>query len=322
MEDQTGMQPAAPQAAPAVPVVKQVKELLSQDKIKEKFGEVLGQKAPQFMASITNTVSGSAQLKKCPANSIIGAAFVAATYDLPIDSNLGFAAIVPYNESVWNPRKKDWEKVPKAQFQMMYKGFIQLAIRSGYYERMNYAVVYKDELESYNPITGEIKFVEDFSNCKQRDAGDEANVAGYYAWFRLKTGYSQELYMSKKAVDNHARKYSQAYRYDLNKGKKSSKWTTDFEAMALKTVIKLLLSKWGILSVDMQRAMQGVPTLRVAQSGREQVYWRIWIRKRIFLLRKSRNKEVAERSFWKSDAEFYRIRHTRIRNEADGEDNH
>lgn len=121
---------------------------------------------------------------------------------------------------------------------------------------MNYAVVYKDELESYNPITGEIKFVEDFSNCKQRDAGDEANVAGYYAWFRLKTGYSQELYMSKKAVDNHARKYSQAYRYDLNKGKKSSKWTTDFEAMALKTVIKLLLSKWGILSVDMQRAIQ------------------------------------------------------------------
>lgn len=141
MEDQTGMQPAAPQAAPAVPVVKQVKELLSQDKIKEKFGEVLGQKAPQFMASITNTVSGSAQLKKCPANSIIGAAFVAATYDLPIDSNLGFAAIVPYNESVWNPKKKDWEKVPKAQFQMMYKGFIQLAIRSGYYERMNYAVL-------------------------------------------------------------------------------------------------------------------------------------------------------------------------------------
>ena len=256
MADQTGMQPAEPQAAPVVPVVKQVKQLLSQDKIKEKFGEVLGQKAPQFMASITNTVSGSTQLKKCPANSIIGAAFVAATYDLPIDSNLGFAAIVPYNESVWNPKKKDWEKIPKAQFQMMYKGFIQLAIRSGYYERMNYAVVYKDELESYNPITGEIKFVEDFSNCKQRDAGDEANVAGYYAWFRLKTGYSQELYMSKKAVDNHARKYSQAYRYDLNKGKKSSKWTTDFEAMALKTVIKLLLSKWGILSVDMQRAIQ------------------------------------------------------------------
>lgn len=208
------------------------------------------------MASITNTVAASKQLKQCPATSIIGAAFVAATYDLPIDSNLGFAAIVPYNENVYDPRTKQWKKVPKAQFQMMYKGFIQLAIRSGYYEKMNYAVVYEDELESYNPITGEVKFVEDRSKCAQRDDGDESHVAGYYAWFRLKTGFSQELYMSKKAVDNHARKYSQAYRYDLDKGKKSSKWTTDFEAMALKTVIKLLLSKWGILSVDMQRAIQ------------------------------------------------------------------
>lgn len=248
--------PATQQQAPPVPIVNQVKAMLSEDKVKKKFTEILGQKAPQFMASITNTVSGSAQLKKCPAASIIGAAFVAATYDLPIDSNLGFAAIVPYNESVLNPQTGQYEKHPRAQFQMMYKGFIQLAIRSGYYEKMNYAVVYEDELQSYNPITGEIKFVEDFSDCTQRDAGDAVHVAGYYAWFRLKTGYSQELYMSKKAVDNHARKYSQAYRYDLNKGKKSSKWTTDFEAMALKTVIKLLLSKWGILSVDMQRAIQ------------------------------------------------------------------
>lgn len=245
-----------PTEGKSVPVVNQVKSMLSQDNIKEKFREVLGQKAPQFMASITNVVSGSTQLKQCSANSIIGAAFVAATYDLPIDGNLGFAAIVPYNESIWNPRTKEYEKVPKAQFQMMYKGFIQLAIRSGYYERMNYAVVYEDELESYNPITGEIKFVDDFSTCIQRDMEDKNHIAGYYAFFRLKTGYSQELYMTKKAVDNHARKYSQSYRYDLNKGKKSSKWTTDFEAMALKTVIKLLLSKWGILSVDMQRAIQ------------------------------------------------------------------
>lgn len=249
-------QVATQQQPKPVPIVNQVKAMLSEDKVKQKFSEVLGNKAPQFMASITNTVAGSAQLKKCPANSIIGAAFVAATYDLPIDSNLGFAAIVPYNESVYNPSTREWDKVPKAQFQMMYKGFIQLAIRSGYYEKMNYAVVYEDEMESYNPITGEIKFVSDFSKCSQRDAGDSSNVAGYYAWFRLKTGYSQELYMSKKAVDNHARKYSQSYRNDLNKNKKASKWTTDFEAMALKTVIKLLLSKWGILSVDMQRAIQ------------------------------------------------------------------
>ncbi|MDO5146106.1 MAG: recombinase RecT [Eubacteriales bacterium] len=251
-----GNAPAVQGQGKEVPVVNQVKAMLSAENVQKRFTEVLGKKAPQFMASITNTVSASKQLKRCPANSILSAAFVAATYDLPIDSNLGFAAIVPYNESVYDKQNEEWVKVPKAQFQMMYKGFIQLAIRSGYYEKMNYAVVYEDEMESYNPITGEVKFVDDFSQCTQRDAGDEKHVAGYYAWFRLKTGYSQELYMSKKAVDNHARKYSQAYRYDLNNRKKSSKWTTDFEAMALKTVIKLLLSKWGILSVDMQRAIQ------------------------------------------------------------------
>ncbi len=248
-------QPAAQQQT-GVSVTTQVKQLISSDAVKQKFAEVLGQKAPQFLASVTNVVAGSTKLKKCSANSIMSAAFVAATYDLPIDSNLGFSAIVPYNKSVYNPQTKTWNDIPMAQFQMMYKGFIQLAIRSGYYEKMNYAVVYEDELKKYNPITGDVVFVTDFSKCTQRNAGDESKVVGYYAWFRLKTGFSQELYMSSAAVDNHAKKYSQAYRYDIREGKKSSKWTTDFEAMALKTVIKLLLSKWGILSVDMQRAIQ------------------------------------------------------------------
>lgn len=246
----------AEQQQTGLSVAAQVKDMISQESIRKKFSEVLGKKSSQFLASITTVVQGNAQLKKCSANSIMGAAFIAATYDLPIDSNLGFSAIVPYNESVWNPQTNSYDKVPRAQFQMMYKGFIQLAIRSGYYEKMNYAVVYEDELKKYNPITGEIEFVTDFSQCTQRDAGDESKVVGYYAWFRLKTGFSQELFMSRAAVDNHAKKYSQAYRYDINKNKKSSKWTTDFEAMALKTVIKLLLSKWGILSVDMQRAIQ------------------------------------------------------------------
>lgn len=244
-EQQTGLSVAA-----------QVKNTLAQENVKKKFTEVLGQKAPQFMASITNVVAGSTQLKQCDANSILGAAFVAATYDLPIDSNLGFSAIVPYNNSKWNPQTKQYEKHMEAQFQMMYKGFIQLAIRSGYYEKMNYAVVYEDELVSYNPITGEVEFVKDFSACKQRMNGEEDKVVGYYAWFKLLTGFSKELYMSKAEVENHARTYSSAYRYDLEKNKKSSNWTTNFKAMALKTVIKLLLSKWGILSVDMQRAIQ------------------------------------------------------------------
>lgn len=237
-------------------VVDQVKSAISSDKVKKKFSEVLGKKAPQFLASVTNTVIGSTQLQKCDATSIMSAAFVAATYDLPIDSNLGFAAIVPYNNSKWNPQTRQYDKHMEAQFQIMYKGLIQLAIRSGYYKRMNYAVVYEDELKSYNPITGEIEFVEDFSQCTLRAQGVEETVAGYYARFELTTGYVQELFMSRQAVDNHARKYSQAYRYDIKENKKSSKWSTDFQSMALKTVIKLLLSKWGILSVDMQRAIQ------------------------------------------------------------------
>ena len=96
----------------------------------------------------------------------------------------------------------------------------------------------------------------DFSQCKNRAEGNAENIVGYYAWFKLLTGFRKELFMTVAEVDNHARKYSQAYRYDIDQGKKASKWTTDFEAMALKTVIKLLLSKWGILSVDMQRAIQ------------------------------------------------------------------
>lgn len=252
---ENGNKLAAARQPAKLSVVKEVKNILAQDNVKQRFRDVLGKKAPQFMASIVNVISATPALKQCEPNSIMGAAFVAASFDLPIDSNLGFAALVPYDKS-FKDQNGQWQKIKMAQFQMMYKGFIQLAIRSGYYEKMNYAVVYEDELVSYNPITGEIEFVKDFSNCTQRSAGEQDKVVGYYAWFRLKTGFSQELFMTTADVDNHARKYSQSYRYDLEKNKTSSKWSTDFEAMALKTVIKLLLSKWGILSVDMQRAIQ------------------------------------------------------------------
>ena len=246
-----GQQPAK-QASTAV----LVKQMISQENVRKKFAEVLGQKAPQFLASITTVVQGSAQLKKCDANSIMSAAFVAATYDLPIDSNLGFAALVPYDKSFRNPATGEWDKVKLAQFQMMYKGFIQLAIRTGEYEKMNCSAVYQDEIVDYNPITGECQFVTEFSACEQRNNGETDKIVGYYAWFRLKSGFTKELYMSKNEVLNHAKKYSQSYRYDLNDNKNSSKWSTDFDAMALKTVIKLLLSKWGILSIEMQKAIQ------------------------------------------------------------------
>ena len=237
-------------------VVSQVKGILAEEKVKERFKEVLGKKASTFMASIVNVVAASPQLKQCEPNSIISAAFVASSFDLPIDSNLGFAAIVPYEKSFKDPQTGEWHKIKMAQFQMMYKGFIQLAIRTGEYEKMNCSEVYEDELISYNPITGECDFVNCFSGCQQRKNGEKDKIVGYYAWFRLRSGFTKELYMSKSDCINHATTYSQAYRYDIKEKKQSSKWSTDFEAMAKKTVIKLLLSKWGILSIDMQRAIQ------------------------------------------------------------------
>ncbi len=229
-------------------VVGQVKGYLAQDTVKNRFNEVLGQKANQYMASIVNTVSASKQLQECVPQTILSAAFVAASYDLPIDSNLGFAAIVPYKDYKSN--------VTNAQFQMMYKGFVQLAIRSGQYENMNVSEVYEDELLEFNPITGELKLAHDFSKCSQRKNGEREKIVGYYAWFKLLSGFRKELYMTKDECINHATQYSASYKQDLKKGWSSSKWTTDFDAMAKKTVLKLLLSRWGVLSIDMQRAIQ------------------------------------------------------------------
>ena len=219
--------------------VASIKGMLARDDIKTRFNDILGKKSSQFMASLVN---------------VMAAAFVAASFDLPIDSNLGFSAIVPFNKKTCI--NGQWAKQSLAQFQMMYKGYIQLAIRSGEYEKMNCAEVYADELVSYNPITGECRFVDDFSACKFRNEGKTDKIIGYYAWFRLRSGFTKELYMSKAEINNHAQKYSQSYRYDINDGKQSSRWSTDFDAMAKKTVIKLLLSKWGILSVEMQKAIE------------------------------------------------------------------
>lgn len=220
----------------------EVKRLMKTKDVKSRFNMALGEKAPQFMISIINAVASNNRLKYCNPNSIMAAAMVAASIDLPVDSNLGFSALVPYNNI--------------CQFQMMYKGYIQLAIRTGAYERMNCAEVYGDELEMYNPITGECIFTEDFSSCKDRKSNDLNKVVGYYAWFRLKSGFVKELYMSKAEITEHAKKYSSAYRKDLYEKTRTSQWSINFDTMAKKTVLKLLLSRWGVLSVNMQRAIE------------------------------------------------------------------
>lgn len=223
----------------------QVKAFLEDENLKKRFDSVLGKKANQFMSSILSAVSGNASLQECDPKSIISAALIAASLDLPIDSNLGFAAIVPYGS-------KDGKR---AQFQIMAKGFIQLAIRTGQYSGMNYSEVYEDELLEYNPITKELRFNAKYKENGQREKGQADKIVGYYAWIQLASGFRQSIYMTVNEIKNHAKKYSASYKNDLSKGWNSSRWSTDFHVMALKTVIKLLLSKWGILSVDMQKAM-------------------------------------------------------------------
>lgn len=215
-----------------------IKQLLDMDVYKKRINEIMGKKASSFMASIVN-ISNLPSLKDADPNSIISSAIVAATLDLPIDQNLGFAYIVPYNT----------KEGKKAQFQMGYRGYIQLAMRTGQYKTINAIEIYEGEIKRVNRLTGDIEFNED-EEFVNRDI-----VVGYMAYFKLLNGFEKTIYMSKDEMDRHAKKYSQSYSSSKQRVVDSSLWTTDFDGMAIKTVMKRLLSKYGILSIEMQSAI-------------------------------------------------------------------
>lgn len=209
-----------------------LKSMINDERTKNKFKEMLGNKAAGFLTSLMNTTNGNAQLQQADPNSILKAGAIAATLDLPIDPNLGFAYIVPYNNKGKN----------EAQFQMGYKGFVQLAIRTGQYKRINVTELYEGQFESYDPITDELKY-----NLNNR-LSDE--ITHYVAYFQTINGFEKYNVMSKEEIENHAKKFSKTYSY------KGSSWQTNFNTMAKKTVLKLLLSKFGILSIEMQTAQK------------------------------------------------------------------
>lgn len=187
---------------------------------------MLGQKAQGFATSVLSVVNNNRLLQNAEPASIYSSAMVAASLDLPINPNLGFAAIVPYGR--------------QAQFQIMSRGLIQLAIRSGQYERITNAVVHKGELVKYDP------FKDDYEFDASKKESDE--VIGFVAYFRTVGGFEKYLYMSKEEVLAHGKKYSKSF--------DNGPWKDNQEAMCLKTVTKLLLSKFGILSIEMQRAIR------------------------------------------------------------------
>lgn len=219
------MQPAP--AGTAKPSNFSVKQLMTQDTLKKKFEEVLGARAPQFIASMINMVGNDKNLSDCDSLSVISSCLVAATLDLPIDRNLGYAWIVPYKE----------KGVKKAQFQMGYRGYIQLALRSGQYKSINVVDVHEGELVEWNPLTEELKI--DF------DKRTSNKVIGYAAYFELLNGFRKAEYWDSKRILEHKAKFS----------KSDYGWGKDFDAMARKTVLRSLLSHWGILSVQMQSAV-------------------------------------------------------------------
>lgn len=187
---------------------------------------MLGQKAQGFATSVLSVVNNNKLLQNASPASVYSSAMVAASLDLPINPNLGFAAIVPYGK--------------QAQFQIMTRGLVQLAIRSGQYAKITNAVVHKGELVKYDPFKDEYEF-----DASKRESDE---VIGFMAYFRTVNGYEKFFYMSKEDAMAHGKRYSKSFN--------SGVWSSDPEAMCLKTVLKLLLSKFGILSIEMQRAIR------------------------------------------------------------------
>lgn len=199
-----------------------MKGLLSSPAVMRRFEEVLGKRANQFTASILSLYNSEKMLQKAEPMSVISSAMIAATLDLPIDKNLGYAWVVPY--------------AGKAQFQLGYKGYIQLALRTGQYRNINVIEVYEGELVKWNRLTEEIEL--DFES-KESD-----KVIGYTGYFELLNGFRKTVYWSKPEIEKHKQRFS----------KSDFGWSKDWDAMAKKTVIRNMLNKWGILSIDMQRA--------------------------------------------------------------------
>lgn len=213
---------------------------LTQDAVKNQINNIVGGKnGTRFITSIVSAVNNNQQLQECTNQSILSAALLGESLNLSPSPMLGYYYMVPFN---------DKNKGKVAQFQIGYKGLIQLAIRSGQYKKINVMAIKKGELEYFDPLNEEIKvklMVDDW------DAREKAETIGYYAMFELVNGFKKALYWSKAQMEAHALQFSQGYR--AKKG--YTFWEKDFDAMAYKTMLRQLLSKWGIMSTELMSAI-------------------------------------------------------------------
>lgn len=216
---------------------------LTNDAVKGQINKVLGGKnSTRFISSIVSAVNNNTMLQECNAPSILSAALLGESLNLSPSPQLGQYYLVPFN---------DKQKGKVAQFQLGYRGLIQLAIRSGQYKKLNVLAIKEGELIGYNPLDEEIevKLIED------EDEREKAPTIGYYAMFEYVNGFKKTLYWSKAKMEAHALKYSQGYAADKKKHTAWTFWSKDFDAMAYKTMLRQLISKWGVMSIDMANAI-------------------------------------------------------------------
>ena len=213
---------------------------LAQEAVKANVESVVGVKDSQrFISSVVSAVQTNPALAECTNSSILSAALLGHSLNLPQSPQIGMFYLVPFNDKKRN--------VTEATFQLSYRGMLQLAMRSGQYKTIHVTDIRQGELASYNPIEDIYEFTPETDINKRM----KLPVIGYYAFFELINGAKKGIYWTKEQIDAHAKKYSATYRkgYGL--------WSTDFDAMAKKTLLRQLISKWGIMSVDMEKAYVG-----------------------------------------------------------------
>lgn len=216
------------------PEVKTIVDYIKLDVIQESAERALGDGGRQFLTSILSLANSNPAIMACEPRSVYAACLTAAALNLPINQNLGFAYIIPY--------KNKNTRTTEAQFQMGYKGFIQLAQRSGEFRSIGANVVYESQLTSFDNFSGEPIF--DF-NIEHNN-----KTIGYMAYFQLKNGFRKAAYMPTDKVKQHAKKYSQSFKSGYGP------WSEDFDGMAKKTVLKLLLQRFAPMSIDLARAIE------------------------------------------------------------------
>lgn len=217
---------------------------LTQDAVKNQINSVIGGKnGSRFISSIVSAVQATPALQECTNTSILSAALLGESLNLSPSPQLGQYYLVPYDN-----RKKG---AKEAQFQLGYKGYIQLALRSGQYKKLNVMAIKEGELIRFDPLNEEIEV----NLIQDEEAREEAPTVGYYAMFEYLNGFRKSIYWSREKMVAHAKKFSPGYQRDLEKGSQYTFWSKNFDEMAFKTMLRQLISKWGIMSIDIVQAV-------------------------------------------------------------------